>query len=348
MTTIYPVTAETPNVRILGRMDRTQVPIALDWSGTGAEFILKGSGCWAELEAPEKAPVFWMTVLADGCPVSRFPVEMGCRFYPLLIGMEEDKSRRITLIKETQCMPGSPEATVFLRSLRIEGELLPLPERKYRIEFIGDSLTSGEGILAPRDNEEWITPWFSARATYAWEACEELDAECRLLSQSGYGVCWNWEHHADGNMTDGYELNVGVLHGEAAEKRGCRKAYDFAAWQPDAVCVRLGTNDCGGVFQAGSLETDKPLIIEGCVRLLRKIRKANPKAQILWILPGSAHHPELAEEAVRRVQEEGMTGVSAFALPDYGPADYGARQHPNAAWNRTAGRLLAEHLRNLL
>jgi len=34
-------------------------------------------------------------------------------------------------------------------------------------------------------------------------------------------------------------------------------------------------------------------------------------------------------------------------LPDYGPDDMGARWHPNAEYNRRAGRLLAEFLRKL-
>ncbi|MBQ6399348.1 MAG: hypothetical protein IJI21_04435 [Clostridia bacterium] len=346
--TNIPVTCQTEKLRLLGRMDRAQVPPALDWTGSGVEFTFRGSDCWAELEAPAASPIFWMAVLADGCPVARFPVEPGCRFYPLLLGMEKDQSRCVTLLKETQCMPPTPEATVLLRTLRLNGELLELPHRDYRIEFIGDSLTSGEGVLAPRDNPEWITPWFSAFSGYAALACRELNAEYRILSQSGYGVCWDWAHKPEGNMTDGYELNVGVLHGPAAEARGCRKPCDFAAWQPDLVCIRLLTNDCGGVFQAGSLEEDRPAILAGCLTLLRKVRAGNPKAKILWILPGTAHHPELAEEAVDSARRAGMDELYTFALPDYGPADYGARQHPNADWNRKAARLLADYLKTIL
>jgi hypothetical protein len=348
MMTILPVTAAQPELRILGRLDREQQPIALDWTGSGVEFQFQGSACWAELEAPAISPVMWMIVLADGYPVARFPVEPGCRFYPLLLGMEAEKTRLVTLMKETQCMPDAPEATVLLHTLRLDGELRPLRPRKYKIEFIGDSLTSGEGSLAPRDNDEWITPWFSARANYSWIACDLLDAECRILSQSGYGVCWSWEHKAIGNMTDGYELNAGVLHGPAAEARGCRKPCDFAAWQPDLVCIRLTTNDFGGVAMNGSPEEDTPLILAGCRRLIRKVRENNPSAGICWILPGTAHHPEIAEKAVAEETAAGMKNLYTCTLPDYGPEDYGARQHPNAAWNAKAGRLLAEKLKTIL
>lgn len=347
MTTI-PVSSGIPEIRLLGRMDTAQRPIALDWTGSGLEVRFRGSCIWAELEAPTPAPIFWMIVLADGYPVCRFPVEPGIRFYPLLLGMDPEKERTVTLLKETQCMPAAPEATVRVRSLRHDGQLLSLPDYALKIEFIGDSLTSGEGSLAPRGNDEWITPWFSARGNYSWYACRELNAERRVLSQSGYGVCWDWEHTERNNMTDGYEKNIGVLFGEAAEQRGCQKPCDFRSWQPDIVCIRLLSNDANGIRQKNSLEQDRETVIRGCLRLIRKVRANNPAARIVWILPGSDSFPEIGKEAVFRALAEGVGQISCFALPDYTEEDYGARAHPNAVWNQKAGLLLADYLKALL
>ena len=345
--TCVKVTAGMPNVRLLGRLDPEQNPIALDWTGSGAEVQFRGSNLWAELEAPAISPIFWMIVLADGCPVARFPVEPGVRFYPLILGMEPERSRRVTLMKETQCMPDSPEATVLLRSLRYEGMLEAVAPRKRKIEFIGDSLTSGEGALAPWGNEEWITPWFSARGNYSWYACEMLDAERSILSQSGWGVNWDWQHVEDHTLTEGYELTVGVLKGEAAEKRGCRKPWRFDAWKPDIICIRLMTNDNNGMNCAESYPADRERAVQGCVGLLHKVRRCNPDAMIVWILPGSDSRPELAREAVERVRQEGEERLTFFILPDYEEADLGARGHPNAAWNKKAGELLGAFLADL-
>ncbi len=341
------VTPAAERIRLLGRM-ADAAPVALDWTGSGVEFFFQGSNCWAELEAPAMSPVFWMIVLADGCPVARFPVEPGCRFYPLLLGMEPDKSRLITLMKETQCMPAAPEATVLLRTIRHDGELLPLPPRARRIEFIGDSLTSGEGALAPRGNDEWITPWFSARGNYSWYACQELDAERRVLSQSGWGVCWDWEHTEANNMSDVYDWTVGALRGPAAEARGCRTPWDFSRWQPDCVCIRLLSNDANGMKARGSLAEDRETVVQGCLRLIQKVRERNPGAKIVWILPGTDSFPEIGAEAVARAREAGVGELSTFTLPDYTEEDFGARAHPNAAWNRKAGLLLAEYLKQIL
>lgn len=340
-----PVTSSTPRLRLLGRMDPAQSPVALDWTGSGLECAFHGTDLWAELEAPAFSPVMWMIVLADGAPVTRFPVEPGIRFYPLILGMEPQNTRTITLMKETQCMPDSPEATVLLHSLRMNGTLEELPVRDLRIEFVGDSLTSGEGALAPRGNDEWITPWFSARGNYSWVACNELNAERRILSQSGWGVCWDWEHNPEHTLTAHYEEIAGVLRGPAAEKRGCTKPYDFSAWRPDVVCIRLGTNDNNGMNVRNSLEEDRDRFVQGALGLLRRVRKNNPDAAVVWILPASDCRPELPAEAVRLAREEGMDRLYTFALPDYHEEDTGARFHPNAEWNRKAGLLLAAFLR---
>ena len=119
--TLMRVEPENQKLRILGRMDRNRWPLALDWTGSGVELQFKGSDLWAELEAPAMEPVMWMMVLADGYPVARFPVEPGVRFYPLVLGMDPEHSRLISLVKETQCMPDSPEATVLIRTLRMNG-----------------------------------------------------------------------------------------------------------------------------------------------------------------------------------------------------------------------------------
>ena len=339
----FEITASAQGIRLMGRMDYTQQPLALDWTGSGMEFRFRGTDCWAKLEAPAASPVMWMIVLADGAPVTRFPVEPGIRMYPLLLGLEAEQERTVILMKETQCMPGNPEATVLLHSLRIDGELLELPKRDRKIEFIGDSLTSGEGALAARDNMEWVTPWFTARGNYSWYACDQLNAERSILSQSGWGCNWDYQHTEENNLADAYEYTVGVLHGPEAEKRGCRKPWAFARWQPDIVCIRLMTNDNNGMNERDTFEEDKETAIQGALNLIRKVRKYNPGAKIVWILPGSECRPELAAEAVQRAQEE-MAEVHAFMIPDYQPEEMGARWHPNAEYNRKIGLQLAQFL----
>ena len=342
------------NIRLLGRLDETQDPICLDWTASGFEVNFQGTRLWAELEATCDSPDMWVAVAVDGCPVARFMVEPGRRWYPLgrwaapIEGMGEVTSRVVTLMKETQCMPFAPEATVKVHGLRHDGELLPLPEPALRVEFIGDSLTSAEGAMAPKDNQEWIPMWFTAFGNYSFHVCNALKAERRVISQSGQGVAWNFMFDPAGNLADDYELTVGALKGEAAEARGCRKPYDFAAWPADAVLIRLLTNDVGGMRRAGKAEEMTEPLTGKCADFIRKVRRRNPKAHIVWVLPSGDNLPEIAIEAVRRCQAEGVERLSCLALPDYGPEDHGARNHPNAAYNEKIGRITADYLRQLM
>ena len=48
----FDITASTPGIRLMGRMDPEQRPPALDWTGSGMEFRFRGTAAWAKLEAP--------------------------------------------------------------------------------------------------------------------------------------------------------------------------------------------------------------------------------------------------------------------------------------------------------
>ena len=346
---------KSENIRLLGRMDTSNDPICLDWTGSGFEVNFKGTELWAELEAPAGVPDMWVAVCSDGYPISRFLVEKERRWYPLgrwsapAPGMQEDTlSRVVTLMKETQPMPFAPEATVKVYGLRHDGELLPLPEPALRVEFIGDSLSSAEGALAPANNTEWIPMWFTACGNYSHYACRALNAERRVLSQSGRGVCWDFMFQKEGNMADGYEQIVGPMKGEAAEARGCQKPYDFSSWKADVVCIRLLSNDVGGMRRAEKVEEMTPALIDGCAAFIKKVRACNPEAHIIWILPATETMPEIGVAAVEHCQKEGMDRLSYFAVPDYGEKDLGARNHPNAAYNERIGALVAEEIRRVV
>ena len=62
-----------------------------------------------------------------------------------------------------------------------------MPEPKYRLEFVGDSITSGEGTVGAIYEEDWISAFFSAENTYPRMVADALSAEYRVISQSGWG-----------------------------------------------------------------------------------------------------------------------------------------------------------------
>ncbi len=43
----YVIPSSDPRVRLIGRMDLSRTPVALDWTGSGLECTFRGSDLWA-------------------------------------------------------------------------------------------------------------------------------------------------------------------------------------------------------------------------------------------------------------------------------------------------------------
>jgi hypothetical protein len=307
----YPV-ADMKNIHILGRTTRSEEGLNLFWTGSGIEVNAAGTELYVELTAGFDWFEPWIEILIDGAFSQRRMLEKGRQRICVFRAVERGAVRNVQILKATQAAGGDPASFLQINALVSDGVFLPVEPCAMKLEVIGDSLTSGEGSLAPRGNDEWISLWFSARGNYSWVACDELNAERSILSQSGWGVCWDWEHNPSHTLPAHYEEIAGVLRGPAAESRGCTKPWDFASWQPDVVCIRLGTNDNNGINVKNSLDTDKEVFIRGALAFLRLVRQKNPPAKIVWILPASDCRPELPAEAVRRAKEEGLENLFTF------------------------------------
>ena len=245
------------------------------------------------------------------------------------------------------------QSILAIREIRTDGKIVPLEEKGTKIEFIGDSVTCGYGVEGKSELEGFTTATENAGKSYAGLVTEWMGLDSMLTCFSGYGI-------VSGYTDDPERRNTGELVPPYYEVAG-RNAFtlpsgrrpeeipwDFSSWQPDIVCIRLMTNDNNGMNERRSFETDRETVIRGGMKLIRKVRKHNARAKIVWVLPGTDCHPELAAEAVKRMQEEGFTDLYTFTLPDYGPGDLGARWHPNAEWNRMAGELLGSYLKTIV
>ena len=94
-----------------------------------------------------------------------------------------------------------------MNAVHTDGKLMPIEKKWLKMEFIGDSITSGEGTFGARQEEDWIPMFFSSLRDYAYLTAKELDAEYRVFSQSGWGVCNTWDNNPNGALqstTDRY------------------------------------------------------------------------------------------------------------------------------------------------
>ncbi len=91
--------------------------------------------------------------------------------------------------------------------------------------------------------------FFSSLRDYAYLTAKELDAEYRVFSQSGWGVCNTWDNNPNGALPKYYRQICGLMKSDMNEELGGNENFDFSSWQPDVIVVNLGTNDASAFDQ---------------------------------------------------------------------------------------------------
>ena len=231
--------AALSQVRVLGRTTGTDV-VNLFWTGSGIEFIYTGSEIQVEVNADYDAYEPWLAVELNGVQISRVPLNKGKNEVCLFRGMTVGKPKHVRILKEVQAMHQDPGHLLQIVGLQYaDGEFQQLPEPKYRLEFVGDSITSGEGTVGAIYEEDWISAFFSAMNTYPRMVADALSAEYRVVSQSGWGIVTGWDGNVENKIPSFYTQVCGLLTGERNASLGALEDYDFEAWQPDAVIIGM-------------------------------------------------------------------------------------------------------------
>lgn len=352
--------AALPQVRVLGRTTGTDV-INLFWTGSGIEFIYTGSELWLEINADYDTMEPWLSVELNGAQISRFPVNKGKSKMSLFRGMTAGKPKHVRILKEVQAMHQDPVHLLQILGLQYaDGEFLPLPEPKYRLEFIGDSITSGEGTIGAACEEDWSSAFFSAMSTYPRMVADGLSAEYRVVSQSGWGIATSWDGIIQNRIPPFYTQVCGLLTGERNASLGALDDYDFTAWQTDAVIINLGTNDATAIQSAAELGQEwagtrdlkevKEILTTAIRDFLKVVRACNPIAQIIWGygMLGDSFLSAIREAVESYAKETADSRIHFLQLPDTTPDTVGSRLHPGVKAHRIAAKEIETYLQKLL
>lgn len=300
----------TENIKLLGRNSTYRDAAVLFWTGCGFTVNLNAGEIWAELEGDYDSCEPWASVWVDGVQVSRFIVQKGRNWYCLFRGLTPGAAHEISLLKETQAMSGDTKHSLLVYNVAVPKwnenqcggkSFLPVKEKKYKIEYIGDSITTGEGIYGDPSEQDWITGWMGLDENYFMLVSKALDAEPRVVSQCGWGIFSAYNNDRRNAIPPVYEKVCGLAYGEQNELYGSQKEYDFSSWKPDAVVINLGTNDSGGFNSPAfinestgeewklHLDADKKpvaedikLITDALYDFLEKVRRCNSEAQIVY------------------------------------------------------------------
>ena len=326
-------------VQRLGRFDPGEEECCLWWAGSGIRMRLACSYLYLEAEADWTDQAVWIGVMADGAPVARFPLQRGRHVFPLLEGMDPDVSHEIMVLRDTQPCGDQP-VPVILHALDTDGTPEMPACRKRLVEFIGDSLTVGEGCIGPRNAADWRMAWMSHMSSYPCLVSEQVQADSRVIAVSGWGVWKSW---------DSDPLHrLGAVYDKLCPVISCGDVpYAFRERPADAVVINLGTND----YSALSREQDRPdaerQMTVRAEEMIALVRARQPDAPILWAYGLCGNGAErLLRLAVDRVRAAGDEKVIYLPLDSCG-ADLGSLNHPGREAHRRAALQIVRALRHL-
>jgi lysophospholipase L1-like esterase len=361
--------SEIENLKVHGRNTGCLSPLTLFWTGSGIELNARGSELWIEVEADYDVCEPWINIVINSVSVSRQMLTAGRYWVCVFRGMDASNIKNVRIVKETQAMNGDQGCYLQIHAVKFDGELMPIEEKPYKFEFIGDSITSGEGVIGAKVENDWIPMWFSSLYNYASITAETLNAEYRIISQSGWGVLTSWDNNPHCNIPEYYSKVCGLLTGQKNECLGAFQENNFDSWQPNVVVVNLGTNDAGafnspewkdevtgeahkqklnddGTFYEKDLEAFEAAVCN----FIGQLRKYNNKANIIWVygMLGIPMLPSIYRAVDSYVKNTGDKKVSVFQLPNTTEETVGARSHPGRLSHEKAAKELAEYISEIL
>jgi hypothetical protein len=328
-----PVGADDKRLQYTGRIDFSSpaAPV-ISWPGTAIAGNFTGTTLSVRLDDQQGKNYF--NVFIDGDLSYPFVLEAAKGDKTYLVAQGLAPGRHSFLI--TKRTEGEEGATSF-RGLELAdgGALLPPPPRAaHRIEFFGDSITSGMGNEGADNGADDVKKDKNSFMSYASIAARALDAEIHMTSQSGIGVMISWFPFT---MPDFYDQLSAV--GDNDSK------WDFASWTPDVVVINLLQNDSWLIGRDHRLqpEPDAAGRIAAYQKFVARIRQLYPKAYIVCALgsmeatrAGSAW-PGYVTAAVANLRKGGDARIDTLFFPFTG---YG--QHPRVKQHQqNAARLTA-------
>lgn len=361
--------SDIKNLKIHGRTTKCLSPLTLFWTGSGIELNAKGSELWVEVESDYDIYEPWISIVIDSVPIARQMLTAGRYWICVFRGMNPDAVKNVRIVRDVQAMNPDPDCSLQIHAVKFDGEFMPVSEKPYKIEFIGDSITSGEGAIGAKCEQDWISMWFSSIDNYCYVTAEALNADYRIISQSGWGTLTSWDNNPHSNIPEYYDKVCGLLTGEKNKALGAFEQNDFESWQPDVVVVNLGTNDEGAFNSPGwkdekTGETHKQRLNEdgtyneedlksfedAVYNFIVKIRKYNKNAHIIWAygMIGIPLMPYIYDAVNAYTVRTGDKKVSVFQLSNTTDETIGARSHPGVLAHRKAAKELTGYIKGIL
>lgn len=316
-------TFEGDSLRYFGRTYLENGALCLDNAATGIETVFFGTRLEAELN-PRNIPLL-LRVYIDGDEEGEVYKLLRKKRYVLAEDLEEGV-HTVRIVKVTTSQHG----VIRVSDLTTDGKFLKPPKKdRPRIEFLGDSISVGGGILATPSEFGSIENSDSTRA-FPYVAATILDADYSLVATDG--ICTKAKTALP---------NVNMI-----EMYGYRSSVTFVKYEhaPDAfdvVVIGTGTNDAYALSSGYTIEQFKLDYPE----LLNLVREKNPDAKIVCVYGMMIRHEQVEQVIRDSVAAMNDQRVTTLELPQ---STGGASAHPDVAGGKAQGEALANYLKTIL
>ncbi len=345
--TEYALNAESP-VLVTGRTISLDAGLALDLSASAMRFRTTGGGDVSLKGIVGGDNQIYFTVYIDG---ERQPTRVMFPKGESTQVLAEDLSNEkhlIEIVRQTEGQFGTFTADTVIMKGSLFGN--KPAEKKLYIEFIGDSITCGNGSLCKylaaddflnylpsqsstciRHGENKDAQWVEEDASnsFAYLTARHLNADCSLVSYSAMGLTKSW-----GGLND-YNMQQHYMKGAFLREGG--ETFDFAnARKPDFVVVNLGTNDVG---QSGITEAKYKEAVKNFINQIREAH-GDPNLKIVWAvgLMGDGNYT-WAKAAIDSLNDANLYTYQ------FSPAQLGHGQHPTIEQHANAAKGFRNYLK---
>lgn len=315
-------------IRIRGRHTITNDQLAFDWTNSGFAFNFTGTGFIISLGVYTGDVPAYVRICIDSRDKRRYAVVNGSE--KLIVEGLSDKRHRIEVLKITE---GEAKLKFDNIVLLGNGAMLRNPPHNSprRIEFIGDSITCGYGVLGLHTDPSYATFQQDGTRGYAYLTAERFGADARFIAISGKGIVCN----CNGDRSD-------IKAGEYYEMTSRTGGVCNDGWIADVVVINIGTNDCGGPAPDDEFS-------EAAKDLIAKVRARYPEAQIIWVYGMMSQlYRDVLRETIREVNKTDKKVHFLFAETVFGnPSETGANGHPNVRAGIRVSKQLSKKIRSV-
>ena len=278
--------AADPHIQYYGRIDNSNAEIPRIWA-PGVYIIAKFKGPKCQVLINDEAAGAnhnYLEMVVDGKNPYRIELTQKENEIDLPDGLS-DAEHTILICKDTESNTGY----IDFIGLRCE-KLLPLPAKpKRKIEYFGDSITSGTGMdqsKVPCGKGQWHDQ-HNAYMSYGALTSRSLNAQWQLTAQAGVGLVHSC-------------CNMNVVMPQIYDKVFLRNdtiQWNFDRYTPDVVTICLGQNDGPG--------QDSTVFCGAYVSLVKAIRQHYPKADIICLTS------PMGDKTLTGVLQKYLTAITA-------------------------------------